>query len=304
VLAPIAFTLAAALFSAAAHGRKLALFALIALAAADQVACAAMLWWVDPPKTLAEYRAQIAPLPETALDRVDTPRLFDHFAARDGGAAWRGASSFLARGARLVSGYAGLVPAVQLDYAQAASLRVAGAGAQLVDGRFAPLAGALPRARLVAHAVHSEQLARDIEAIDVATTALVEEPLELGSGRAGTAAIGRDLPGAIEIAVDAPTRQLLVVSESFHPGWRAAVDGGEARLLRVNGDFLGVVVDPGVHAVSLAFAPRSFALGCWTSAAGVALVLAVAARGLLRTPAQPPDGAHVPPSESPASPSR
>ena len=47
------------------------------------------------------------------------------------------------------------------------------------------------------------------------------------------------------MAVATPTRQLLVVSESYHPGWQAAVDGVPQPVLRVNGDFLGCVVGPG-----------------------------------------------------------
>jgi hypothetical protein len=35
-----------------------------------------------------------------------------------------------------------------------------------------------------------------------------------------------------------------------------------------------------VHELGLSFAPRSFALGCWTSLAGIAIVLAVALVGL------------------------
>ena len=45
------------------------------------------------------------------------------------------------------------------------------------------------------------------------------------------------------------------------PGWQAAVDGGPAEVLRVNGDFLGVLVEPGRHAVALQFAPLSLRLG-------------------------------------------
>jgi Bacterial membrane protein YfhO len=163
------------------------------------------------------------------------------------------------------------------------SLRVAGASARLVDLGFERLPGALPRARLVGRAVPSAQPAIDIERIDVERVALVEEPdaLEPGpTGSAGTSVIDEDLAGAIRITVKAPTRGLLVLAESFHPGWRVNVDGADARVLRVNGDFMGVVVEPGDHAVSFSFAPRSFAMGCWTSLAGIAIVLSVALAGL------------------------
>ena len=182
---------------------------------------------------------------------------------------------------RLVSGYAGLMPARRLDYTKSASLRIAGATV-LVSGRFWPLPDALPRARMVASAVPSAQPATDLEAIDVATAALVDEPVDLEPGPAGTAAVQRFAPGAIEIAVQAPTRQLLVVAESFHEGWHGTIDGSEARVLRVNGDFMGVVVAPGAHAVQLHFAPRSFTVGCWTSLVGSAIAVLVAMIGVAR----------------------
>jgi hypothetical protein len=277
---PLVFALAAALFTAAAHGRRLALYGLIALTLADHAVYAATLWWIEPPHTLAGIEAGIVSPPAAPPLRVYTPKSFGTYLGSDGRGHWWTATTLIVHDARLVSGYAGLMPAKQLDYSKLASLRVASAAVQLVGLRFVRLPGPLPRARLVAHAVRSAQPASDIELINVANAALVEEPVDLEAGPAGAAAILEDLPGAIRIAVDAPTRQLLVLAESFHPGWRARIDGADVRVLRVNGDFIGVVVEPGVHELGLSFAPRSFALGCWTSLAGIAIVLAVALVGL------------------------
>ena len=54
-----------------------------------------------------------------------------------------------------------------------------------------------------------------------------------------------DNPGDITVEVNAPASQLLVVSESFHDGWRATIDGSPVEVERVNGDFLGAVVPAG-----------------------------------------------------------
>jgi uncharacterized membrane protein YfhO len=110
----------------------------------------------------------------------------------------------------------------------------------------------------------------------VANTALVDEHVVLIAGPPGTARIEEEMPGAIRIAVDAPTRQLLVLAESYHAGWRVAVDGREARVLRANGDFMGVVLDAGAHRVEFRFAPRSFAIGRGISVVGIGVVLAIA----------------------------
>jgi hypothetical protein len=288
-LGPLVFTAAAALFTAAARGHRAALYGLALLALADQVAYALTLWWIEPPRTVAEYVVGIQPLDVAPSFRFNSRRAFKMFAGSDGhGHEWS-STRYIVHDLRQVSGYSAQRPSVRLDYTKLAALRVAGASFNLEvpDRRVAherafvgPLPGALPRARLVADAVVSAQPAHDIEAIDVERTALVDEPVELDSGPAGAAAIEQDLPGSIRIAVEAPARRLLVLAESFHPGWRAQVDGAPARALRVNGDFLGVVVGAAAREVEFRFAPRSFAVGCWISAAGVAAVLAVALAGL------------------------
>jgi hypothetical protein len=280
LLAPLVFTVAAALFTSAARGRRAAAYGLVALALADQAAYAATLWWIDPPRSLAEYRAGIAP--------PEAPYPFRIAAApnwmwlSDG--RWWASTRFIVHDARLVSGYAALMPERRLDYSRVTALRVAGVASLVTPHRAERLSGALPRARLVSSTQQSARPAVDIETIDVANTALVEEPVDVELGPAGTAAIQQDRPGAIRIAVETPTRQLLVLAESFHPGWRAAVDGARARALRVNGDFIGVVVGPGIHEVKLRFAPRSFEVGRWTSLAGIAIVLAVAIGGMIAFP--------------------
>ena len=66
------------------------------------------------------------------------------------------------------------------------------------------------------------------------------------------------------------TRQLLVVSESFDPGWTARVDGQPARIHRVYGDFMGVVLEAGGHEVTLHFEPPQLRLGASLTALGLA----------------------------------
>jgi hypothetical protein len=289
VLGPLLATTAAAGFWAAARGQRAAHFALAVFALAELAAYPISQWWVDPPRTLADYRAGIAPPPAEPPARVATPRSFGTFPTRDGRVHWWSSTTLVVRDARLVSGYIGLAPAKRLDYEQPNALRAAGASVQLVGQRFTLSPGALPRARLVTSARVSADPAADLEALDVESSALVDEPVALEAGPPGRAQIERDLPGAISLSVAAATRQLLVLSESFHPGWRLLVDGAPARALRANGDFLGVAVDPGAHRVELRFAPRSFIVGRWTSLAALAFVLGVALVGVIpRAPVRLP----------------
>jgi uncharacterized membrane protein YfhO len=57
-----------------------------------------------------------------------------------------------------------------------------------------------------------------------------------------------------------------VVSDSYYPGWRAAVDGRPVPLLRTNVLLRGVPVPAGRHQVRLWFAPLSVRLGFALSA--------------------------------------
>lgn len=63
---------------------------------------------------------------------------------------------------------------------------------------------------------------------------------------AGTSTMGGDVrvirsaPGLLELEVTAKATQLLVISEVWHPGWRATLDGEELPIVRVDGALFGV----------------------------------------------------------------
>jgi hypothetical protein len=68
-------------------------------------------------------------------------------------------------------------------------------------------------------------------------------------------------PQRYTLYVDSPQRGLLVLSQAWHPGWRASIDANPVELLRVGGVFTGLVLTPGAHTVSLEFAPWGWRLG-------------------------------------------
>ena len=80
--------------------------------------------------------------------------------------------------------------------------------------------------------------------------------------------------------MDAPGRRVLAFTERFHHGWTATSDGVPLRMVRVEGDFLGCVLDAGYHRVTLRFIPRSFVYGSIVSAIGAALLAGVLIAGL------------------------
>ncbi len=98
---------------------------------------------------------------------------------------------------------------------------------------------------------------------------------EQGQTATGSARLSVDRPGRLVAEVDAPGRRVLAFTERFHDGWSATIDGAPLQTVRVEEDFLGCVVDAGVHRVTLRFMPKSFVYGSILSAIGAALLAGV-----------------------------
>ncbi|MCY2987915.1 MAG: hypothetical protein NTY19_08650 [Planctomycetota bacterium] len=174
-----------------------------------------------------------------------------------------------------VDGYAGLEPRSRLFGPAASVPALRAAGVRWVAVSAAPpeteqlqaaspswceVPQPLPRIRLVTRTMVSPQPSRDIQAIDLETTVLVESPLPIVHGVPGDARLVTESPGSLVIRTEASSPQLLVVADRFHPGWLVRVDGVAMNVLRVNGDFLGCLVPAGTHAIQWEFRPASL---CW-----------------------------------------
>ncbi len=148
----------------------------------------------------------------------------------------------------------------------------------------------LPLVRLVTHVVPSQDPAerapgrapwthgRGRAKIDVGhhvlmvDEALCEYALALPPGKPGTATLTRHRAGQMLVKVCCSSPQLLVIAESYHPGWRCSIDGSPKCVYRVNGDSLGCVVEPGNSEVCLEFHPDSLAHGRLVTLAGLGLI--------------------------------
>ena len=142
--------------------------------------------------------------------------------------------------------YVGLKPVRRLPSWSSTNLRLAGAEwANLAHG-WQRVPAPMSRARLVSNIHVSDNPERDIAEIDISVTALVERPVEVaGPVSASSVRIVTDDPGQIRIDIDAADQPLLVTTETFHTGWRATVGERTLETLRVNGDYLGVLLESG-----------------------------------------------------------
>src|SRR5262249_28929304 len=98
-------------------------------------------------------------------------------------------------------------------------------------------------------------------------------------GAAEHVALARDTPEDVRIAVESRAPGVLVVVQSWDPGWSARVDGRDAPLSVADGAFQGVAVPAGAHEVRLRYAPRGLVAGALLSAAALALLAGVLWRG-------------------------
>jgi len=260
---PLLFAAAAGLTLAAARGHELALVGLVLLAATDHAAYGLTFVSRSEPETLEELNQR---------HRQTAPP--------EGYRIFPGYPLLAMQEIRMVNGYAGIYPNQALkipspfekdrDWDQLIQLlRVSSASSVFGDAVPDPM----PRARLVTHAIVSRDPNTDLMHIDLASTALVDRELQLAGGPRGEARIAFDRPGEIHVATSAAAPQLLVVSESYHPGWSARIGEIQLEVIPVYGDFLGCVVPPGDHLVRLTFDPQSLRVGSWISAAALGLLL-------------------------------
>ncbi len=269
VAGPALFISAALLIYWAARGSYAALVGLILLAAID-LGAYGLSYSVYPycPK-LDDYIAKVPTPPQPGNGRILTSLYaYDEPGLRTG-------DQIVLCGWSRADGYAGLEPRRLLDYKLLPALRVAGVrwvcrgpttndiqGFIPRDDNWSEVPDPLARVRLVDRVITSNDPAADIAQIDVDSEALCDVSLALPPpAELGSASLIEDLPGRLSIRTSAPAPQLLVVAESYHPGWKATVNGSPAQIFRINGDFMGCLVGPGTQLVMLQFQPASLRTG-------------------------------------------
>lgn len=98
-----------------------------------------------------------------------------------------------------------------------------------------------------------------------ASTELAAEP----------ATIAKDLPNEIRAEVNSKEPGILVLTDTFYPGWKALLDGKEVPIYRTNYLFRGVIIPDGKHTVEFKYFPDSFVVGLIMNLTAIATVVAV-----------------------------
>lgn len=76
---------------------------------------------------------------------------------------------------------------------------------------------------------------------------------------------------------------VLVLSDTYYPGWKVTVDGRPSRLLRANYALRGVYLPGGNHRVVFRFAPASLRLGLLSTGTTLAVGLVFLIGDLFRS---------------------
>ena len=120
---------------------------------------------------------------------------------------------------------------------------------------------AVPRAFVVgAETVTDDQLAAVTAAdFDPRKTAVVSRRLNVSG--TGDARVITDDPEHVVVRASASDRGLLVLADTWFPGWKATIDGRSAPIVRTDQLLRGVVLPPGTHTVAFTYVPWSWRIG-------------------------------------------
>lgn len=105
---------------------------------------------------------------------------------------------------------------------------------------------------------------------------LLAEPTNLPPGepkQAGTATISSYMNNRVEIITSAPATQMLVLTDTYFPGWTATVDGRKEKILKADWTFRAVSVPAGKHMVVFSYEPSSFSWGLKSSMMSVLIFI-------------------------------
>ncbi len=267
VAGPALFLAAAAALALVLRGRPFALPALVLLAALDAGSYGLSAWAWPASRPLVDILAEV---PKPPVDGARIATLQPEALGRYTG------NLPVMHGAAMFDGYAGLPQAIQPSPATLEHLRLGAVDYVQRVADDVPVAGLLPgteewlrvpdprpRVRLATRAVVAADAAkalRDSAGTDSPSVVFTSLAVELAGPPGSVLATTRE-PGRIRVQVQAPARQMLVVAERFHAGWRASVDGTAADVFPVDGGLLGVLVERGAGHVEFVFAPSSLGQG-------------------------------------------
>jgi hypothetical protein len=166
------------------------------------------------------------------------------------------------------------------------------------DGSIYKVGRALPRAFLVPRVVAAPDAPESLKMLVDQEFNAREAAIVIGEQTAAQTRLALDQSGSpsfegsativserlndIELTVTASRAAMLVINDSWGPGWKAYVDDVEQPVLRANYAFRGVVLPEGEHRVVLLYRPSAFFIGLIISAGTLLSLMILGAKVALR----------------------
>ena len=104
--------------------------------------------------------------------------------------------------------------------------------------------------------------------LDLNRTVVIAGPVPFAPSAptVSAATIQEDAPDEVTVTASPASPSLLVLADTRHPGWAAALDGRPTPLLSADGCLRAVALPrPGPHTVVFSYRPTSFRLGLYLS---------------------------------------
>jgi hypothetical protein len=146
-----------------------------------------------------------------------------------------------------------------------------------------PRAWAVHRAVEVSDSKHARAMLADPQFDAAHATFLIgQNPPKLASCVDDEVWIARYEPNHVAIKAAMNCRGMVVLTDSWFPGWRATVDGRAAVIEQAYGAFRGVVVEAGEHTIEMRYRPWSVFIGAAMTMLAGAIALLAGVRGKTR----------------------
>jgi hypothetical protein len=119
-----------------------------------------------------------------------------------------------------------------------------------------------------------------------------ESPLQkkkdVGEPRRGLPEFISERNNRLQLFVEAKEDSLLVLSDTYFPGWKAYLDGNPVKIFRANYNFRAVSLPPGRHEVKFVYNPMSVKLGVLVTSLGIIGILVMGLSSRFKRRVVPP----------------
>lgn len=92
-------------------------------------------------------------------------------------------------------------------------------------------------------------------------TVLLSEDPSIPALVSGEATIVSYVSNKVVIKTNGMSKGMLVLTDTYYPGWKAEIDGKETHIYKADYVFRGVIVPAGKHTITFTFSPMSFKIG-------------------------------------------